>query len=130
MYHQLVKGETELPNWQCHNCVNGPVQIEVPHAESIRLDEDNNLSVTPEPMDFDDSRQPNTPTSSILDSADYPAPLRPADLHESALADPEPAEVTVDAHMVTYNIVEDTSICGKDTLWFCRIFLHIETSER
>ena len=126
VYYQLVKGETELPDWQCHNCVNGLVQIEVPQAKSTRLDEDNNLSATPEPMDFDDVRQPNmsqndrniSPTSSILNfSVDYPAPLRPVGLHESSPTDPEPAEITVCAHMVTYKIVEDTSIHGKDKLF-------------
>jgi len=123
--HQLVKGETELLNWQCHNCVNGSVQIEVPHAESTRLHEDNDLSVPPEPMDFDDFRQPNkpqndkniSPTSSILNfSLNYPALLWPAGLHESSLVDSEPAEVTVVVHMVTYKIVEDTSIPAKDKL--------------
>ena len=47
---------------------------------------------------------------------DYPSPLQPAGLHESSLADLEPAEVTAGAHMVTYKIVEDTSIHGKDKL--------------
>ena len=84
--------------------VNGPVQIEVPLAESNRLDQDKNISETPEPMDFGDFHQPNMtqndrnilPTSSILYfSVDYTEPLWPADLHESSLADPEPAEDTV-----------------------------------
>ena len=109
-----LKGR-QLPN--CQNCVKGPVQIGVPHDESTTLYQENNLSVTPELMDFDDFRQPNTPqndknispTSSILDfSVDYPSLLWPAGLHESLLTDP--AKVTVGAHMVTYKIVEDTSI--------------------
>ena len=29
----VVKGETELSNWQCHNSVNGPVQIGVPRLD-------------------------------------------------------------------------------------------------
>ncbi|KAK2152567.1 hypothetical protein LSH36_325g03025 [Paralvinella palmiformis] len=132
VYRQLVNGETPFPNWHRHNCVIGPVQIGIPHAESTRLDEDNNISVKQEPMDFDDFRQPNmppqpqqndrsvTPTSSIPDfSVDYPAPLRPSG-NESSLADPEPAEVTVGANMVTYTIVEDTSLRGKDKLFDSR----------
>ena len=129
VYHQLVNVETPFPNWHHHNCVTGPVQIGIPHAESTRLVEDNILSVKQEPMDFDEFRQPNmplqpqqndrsvTPTSSIPDfSVDYPAPLRLSG-NESSLVDPEPGKVTVGANMVTYTIVEDTSLRGKDKLF-------------
>jgi len=37
-------------------------------------------------------------------SVDYPTPLLPAGFHESSLTDPEPAEATVSAHMVTYRL--------------------------
>ena len=82
-------------------------QIVDPPAESTRLDE-----VTPQ------NYRSVTPTPSVLEySVDYPAPLRPLGLQESSIADPEPAEVTVGAHIVTYKIVEDTSIRGRDKLF-------------
>jgi len=61
-----------------------------------------------------------SPTRSILDfSMDHSAPLLPTGLHESLLLDAEPAKITVGVHMVTYKIIEDTSICGKDKLFDC-----------
>ena len=78
-------------------------------------------------MDFSDFLQLNTPprndrsttlAPSVLEfSIDYPAPARPDNLDESSIADPVPVDISTGAHVVTYQIVEDTSIRGKDKLF-------------
>ena len=95
-------------------------------------------SPTPVPMDIDDfpldfarspSQTPPTPVPRIMNDfpdmpfiaedflEDFLAPPRPQDFPGSFLEDPTPVDLHVDEpHVVTYKIVKETSIRGRDIL--------------
>jgi len=117
-YVQL-RSENEQFSWTCNPCAHEAVQRQA----------------TPVPMDIDDfpldfarspPQTPPTPVPRIMNdfpdmsfiAEDFLAPPRPHDFPESFIEDPTPVDVHVDEpHVVTYKIVKETSIRGRDILY-------------